>query len=192
MPHVGAGFRSTYCGVEINGFPALRVGDFVDEGPHGLNPIVAGCPTVSIGPVAPPVQCWTPTGKEAIGRPDLFPYRWRKGQVGHFEGKVVLGVDLDGPFVRVDGTVTAARLWAEETKTEDLPLGDIDRDGKTEALRVTITEKTERALGVNEVRLDVHPLTRRVDEAKVIPKGREDLGPPKPEVEVTREIVELS
>ena len=56
VPHVGAGFRSTYCGVEINGFPALRVGDFVDEGPHGLNPIVAGCPTVSIGPVAPPMH----------------------------------------------------------------------------------------------------------------------------------------
>ena len=114
VPHVGVGFRSPYDRVVINGFPALRVGDFIDEGPHGLNPIVAGCSSVTIGPVAPPVDCWAPEGNEPMRRPSRFPFRFRRGDRGGGERKVVLGVDIEAPLARVDGTVTAARLWAEE------------------------------------------------------------------------------
>lgn len=189
VPHVSTAFVSTYGGVFVDGFPALRVGDYVDEGPNGLNPIVAGCPTVSIGPVAPPVECRAPSGEASERRPDRFPFRWRKGEVGRFKGKVILGVDLGGPFVRIDGTVTAARLWAEETSVVDLPLGDVDGDGKVEALRVTTTGKSERILGVSDVELEVHPLTRRVDRAKATPKAPQ---PKPPELTTQRKIVELS
>ena len=177
--------------MEIEGFPALRVGDYVNEGAHGLNPIVAGCPSVTIGPVAPPVECWSPTGNEPMRRPDLFPFRWRKGELGHFKGKVVLGVDIDGPFVRVDGTVTAARLWAEESRTFDIPLGDYDGDGRNEAVRVTVDSKAQRVLGVSDVVFEAHPAARRVDEAKVTPNPHNDITPEKPEVKVHREIVEV-
>jgi len=187
-PHVGAGFVSTYGGVEINGFAALRIGDYLNEGPHGNNPIVGGCPSVHVGPVAPPVPCMAPGGESRVRRPDLFPFRWRKGEVGHFKGKVVLGVDIDGPLVRVEGTVTAARLWAEETTVVDVPLGDFDRDGKAEALRLATTTKTERLLGVSEVKFEAHPVARRVDEAKATPKNPE---PKLPEITATSEIVEL-
>ena len=189
VKHLSTGFRSTYGGVELNGFPALRVGDYVDEGPHGLNPIVGGCPTVTIGPVAPPVECWSPNGEQPMRRPDLFPFRWRKGELGHFKGKVVLGVGFDGAFARVEGTVTAAHLWAEETTTIDIPLGDFDGDGKDEAQRFTIRTKTERVLGVSEVEIEVrYPKPRPKIEVK--PVVRDELIP-KPEVKVTREIVEV-
>ncbi|MCH9685358.1 MAG: PAAR domain-containing protein [Deltaproteobacteria bacterium] len=188
LPHAGTGFVSTYGGVEINGFAALRLGDFVNEGPHGLNPIVGGCPTVTIGPVAPPVDCWGPTGTPQPPPSDLIPFRWHKGQLGHFKGKVVLGVDIDGPLVRVEGTVTAARLRSEKTTTFDVPLGDIDGDGKAEALRVTTQTKTERALGVSEVAFEAHPVQRRVDKAEVTPVTRPPSTPPR--VTTTHEIVE--
>ncbi|MCH9681767.1 MAG: PAAR domain-containing protein [Deltaproteobacteria bacterium] len=188
FPHACTGFVSTYEGVAINGFAALRLGDFVNEGPHGLNPIIGGCPTVTIGPVAPPVECWGPTGKPMAPPADFFPFRWRKGQLGHFKGKVVLGVDIDGPLVRVEGTVTAARLWSEKTTTVDLPLGDIDGDGRAEALRVTTQTKTERALGVSTVEFEAHPVGRRVDRAAVTPTSRPPA--PRPKVKATHEIVE--
>ncbi|MEX1365610.1 MAG: hypothetical protein AB1Z98_20955 [Nannocystaceae bacterium] len=190
VPHASAGFRSTYGGVEINEFPALRVGDYVDEGPHGLNPIVAGCPTVTVGPVAPPVECYSPGAAEPLRRPGTYPFRWRKGEMGHFKGKVVLGVGFEGPFARVEGRVTAARLWAEETTTVDIPLGDIDGDGKNEAERITTRTKTERVLGVSDVEIEVrYPLRR--PKVEVEPVRRDDLTPSKPEVKHTKKIVEV-
>ena len=189
VPHASAGFRSTYGGVEINGFSALRVGDYLDEGPHGLNPIVAGCPTVMLGPVAPPVECYSPDGAQMVPPPATYPFRWRKGELGHFKGKVVLGVGFEGPFARVEGTVTAARLWAEETTTVDIPLGDIDGDGKDEAQRITTRTKTERVLGVSKVEIEVRYPVRR-PKVEMTPVGRDDLNP-KPEVEHSEEIVEV-
>ena len=189
VPHASTGFRSTYGGVEINGFSALRVGDYVDEGPHGLNPIVAGCPTVTLGPVAPPVECYSPDGAQMVPPPATYPFRWRKGELGHFKGKVVLGVGFEGPFARVEGTVTAARLWAEETTTVDIPLGDVDGDGKDEAQRITTRTKTERVLGVSKVEIEVRYPVRR-PKIEVTPVERDDLNP-KPEVEHSEEIVEV-
>lgn len=187
VPHVGAGFIATYDKVEINGFTALRVGDYVDEGTHGLNPITVGCPRVTIGPRPPEVECWAP-GEELLPKIELFGFRWTKGELGHFKGKVVLGVDIGGPLVRVEGTVTAARLWAEETNTRDFPLGDIDGDGKVEAWRVTVHSKTMRALGVSDVEFEAHPVARRIDTAKVTPKPNQS---ELPEGKVERELVEL-
>jgi uncharacterized Zn-binding protein involved in type VI secretion len=155
IPHVGTGFVPTQTKVTINGFPALRVGDSVNEGLHGLNPIVTGCLRVTIGPKPAPVDCWVPG--ETKREPPLgpIPFRWRKGQIGHFKGKVVLGLDIDGPFARVQGTVTAARLWAEESHHVDVPLGDVDGDGKLEAWRIKAQTKTTRALGISDVELEV-------------------------------------
>ncbi len=187
VPHVGAGFLATYDKVEINGFTALRVGDYVDEGTHGLNPIVVGCPRVTIGPRPPVVECWAP-GEGKVPRPELFGFRWSKGELGHFKGKVVLGVDIGGPLVRVKGTVTAAKLWAEESSTRDFPLGDIDGDGKVEAWRVTVNSKTVKALGVSDVDFEAHPVARRIDKARVTPKpNTSEL----PEGKVERKLVEL-
>jgi len=190
IPHVGTGFTSTYGKVLINGFAGLRVGDFVNEGIFGLNPIVGGCPSVTVGPKAPPVVCWLPSGGGAPEPPpSLLPFRWTKGELGHFKGKVVLGADIEGPFGRIDGTVTAARLWAEDTTTHDIPVGDIDGDGRDEALRLTTKSKTERVLGVSEVELEVRPYPWRVSGAEAKPK---DPKPEPPEIEVDSEIVELS
>lgn len=188
IPHVGAGFVHTQSNIKINGFPALRVGDFVDEGPQGKNPIVTGCLRVTLGPKPAPVVCWAP-GETTRERPlGPFPYRWRKGQVGHFKGKVVLGVDIDGPFVRIQGTVTGARLWAEESNQIDVPLGDIDGDGKREAWRVKVESKTTRALGISDVDIEAHPLERRIDRATLTPKPNETDWP---KTKVTREVVEV-
>jgi len=190
IPHVGQGFTSTYGKVVINGFAALRVGDFVNEGIFGLNPIVGGCPTVTIGPPAPPVECWLPTGGDAPKPPpSLFPFRWTKGEVGHFKGKLVLGADIEGPFARVDGTVTAARLWAEETTTQTIPLWDIDGDGRTEALRLAVKSKTERVLGVSDVELELR-YPWRITKSEIKPKNPK---PKLPEIDVVEpEVVELS
>ena len=186
-PHRGSGFRATYGKITINGFPALRVGDALDEGAHGLNPIVTGCPSVVLGPAAPPVECWSPSG-DLPPASKLLPFRWDRGRVGHFEGEVVLGVGFDGPFVRVEGTATAAQLWAEETETTDVPLGDIDGDGVDEALRLKSQGTVERALGVADVELEVDPLRRRVKEVEVTPK---DVPSRTSDVEVTETVVEL-
>ena len=124
-----------------------------------------------------------------VAPPATYPFRWRKGELGRFKGKVVLGVGFEGPFARVEGTVTAARLWAEETTTVDIPLGDIDGDGKDEAQRITTRTKTERVLGVSKVEIEVRYPVRR-PKIEVTPVERDDLNP-KPEVEHSEEIVEV-
>ncbi|MEX1365578.1 MAG: PAAR domain-containing protein [Nannocystaceae bacterium] len=193
LPHASAGFTSTYGGVEINGFAALRVGDFVNEGVNGLNPIVAGCPTVTIGPVAPPVECWAPTGPEPARRPDPIPFRWNKGQLGHFKGTVALGVDIEGPFARVEGRVTAARLWAEHERSFDVPLGDVDGDGKDEAKRYTLTRKSERVLGVSDVKVvgRLRPPRGVAITTTVTPVPSSEIEVSQPQVTLDDEIVEL-
>ena len=188
VPHRGSGFKATYSKITINGFPALRVGDALDEGPHGLNPIVTGCPSVVLGPVAPPFDCWSPSG-DLPPPSDIIPFRWDRGRIGHFKGEVVLGVGFDGPFVRVEGTVTAAQLWAEETETTDVLLGDIDGDGIDEALRVRTQATVERALGVADVELEFDPVRRRLEEVDVKPKH---VPSRTSDIEVTEEIVEQS
>lgn len=190
IPHVGMGFVPTQTKVTINGFPALRVGDSVNEGPHGMNPIVTGCLRVTIGPKPAPVDCWAPG--EMKREPPLgpIPFRWRKGQVGHFKGKVVLGLDIGGPFVRVEGTVVAARLWAEESTHVDVPLGDIDGDGKVEAWRTKAQTKTTRAIGISDVELEVRRpgLGRRPVKSTSTPKPNETDWP---KTTVEHELVEV-
>ena len=88
----------------------------------------------------------------------------------------MLGVDIDGPFVRVEGTVTGARLWAEETAHYDVPLGDIDGDGKLEAWRIKAESKTTRALGISDVELEARwpkPGRKLPLRAKLTPKPNE-------------------
>ncbi|MCX4239737.1 PAAR domain-containing protein [Paraliomyxa miuraensis] len=111
--HAGGGFVTTYTKVEINGFPALRVGDSTDGGPHGLDAIAVGCATVVIGPRPQPVTCWRAREVEAGGRPGAYPFRWRREQSRQAERKQVLGVELDGPRTWTEGTARAVRLWAE-------------------------------------------------------------------------------
>lgn len=174
--HVGTGFVPTQTKVTINGFPALRVGDAVDELLMGQNPIVTGCPRVTIGPKPAPVHCWAPGEMKREQPLGPIPYRWRKGQVGHFKGKVVLGVDIDGPFARVQGTVTGARLWAEESQHVDVPLGDIDGDGKLEAWRFKVETKTTRALGISDVDIEARlpkPGRKLPIKSKITPKPNE-------------------
>lgn len=189
--HVGTAFVPTQTKVRINGFPALRVGDAVNELLMGLNPIVTGCLRVTIGPKPAPVECWAPGEKKREQPLGPIPYRWRKGQVGHFKGKVVLGVDIDGPFARVQGTVTGARLWAEESHHVDVPLGDIDRDGKLEAWRLNVETKTTRALGISDVDIEARwpkPGRKFPLKTKFTPKPNESDWP---KTTVTREVVEV-
>jgi len=188
LPHVGTGFVATQTKVKINGFPALRVGDYVNEVLHGLNPIVTGCFRVTIGPKPSPVECWAPGQTKPRHRVEPFGFRWRGGQVGHFKGKVVLGVDLGGPFVRAQGTVTAAKLWAEDTTTQDVPLGDIDGDGKVEAWRIKVQTKTTRALGVSDVNVELRPRSKPPVRGTLTPKPNET-GLPK--TTVKHELVEV-
>jgi uncharacterized Zn-binding protein involved in type VI secretion len=112
-PHAAAGFVATYDKVRINGHHALRVGDYVDEGPHGHNPITMGCPSVVIGPMPAPVECWQPAFARPAPSLDRVPFRWQRARAGRAEGKVVLGAKLRGFLTQVDGMTTAARLWAE-------------------------------------------------------------------------------
>lgn len=112
-PHPSAGFVATYDKVRINGFAALRVGDYIDEGPHGPNPITSGCRSVVIGPTPKPVVCWRTSDVELPPPPSRVPYRWQRGRSDHAEAKVVLGAELPGPLAQVDGTAPAVGLWAE-------------------------------------------------------------------------------
>lgn len=112
-PHASAGFVATYEKVRINGFAALRVGDYVDEGPHGLNPITSGCRSVVIGPVPKPVECWRPCEAELPRPPERVPLRWHRGRSECADAKVVIGAELHGPLAQVDGMAPAVRLWAE-------------------------------------------------------------------------------
>lgn len=142
-PHATAGFAATYPAVRINGFPALRVGDHVDEGTHGLNPITSGCPTVTIGPVPEPVVCWQRASGEPTLPPDRIPFRWHRGEE-RATGKLVLGARIRGAIA--DGTTTAAMLWAEH------------RIAPSRARDVVATRgKSERALGTVAMQLAPTP-----------------------------------
>src|SRR5690606_20395438 len=118
-PHAAGGFVGTQTKVEINGFPALRVGDYVDEGPHGLNAIAVGCPSVVIGPTPRPVAGWCSTGTKPPPQPGGHPFSWRRIQAEPGERKEVLGLVLDGPRARAQGVASARRLWAESMQEDD-------------------------------------------------------------------------
>ena len=111
--HASAGFVATYDKIRINGFAALRVGDYVDEGSHGLNPITSGCRSVVLGPTPRPVECWQPSEVEQLPSSGCVSYRWHRGRSEHAEAKVVLGAELHGPLAQVDGMAPAIRIWAE-------------------------------------------------------------------------------
>ncbi|MCX4239628.1 PAAR domain-containing protein [Paraliomyxa miuraensis] len=118
-PHAGGGFVATQTKVKFNGFPALRVGDYVDEGPHGFNPIAIGCPSVVIGPTPRPVVGWCSTGTKPSPRPAGLPFSWRRIEPEPSERKEILGLVLDGPRARAQGVARPTRLWAEATREDD-------------------------------------------------------------------------
>lgn len=182
VPHTALGFRTTNSTVLVNGFPLLRVGDFVDEGPFGPNPIVSGCVSVTAGKTPPPVSCWTPSAEEPPEDTSPIPFRWERVHLGHVKFTVSAGFDVGGPFLRVKGTVTAAELWAEEKWVTDVPLGDFDGDGKTTISRHTITSTEHREVGIFdfEVKLSKKP------KKTVTPKGNNS----DRKIEHTHELVE--
>ncbi|MCX4240143.1 PAAR domain-containing protein [Paraliomyxa miuraensis] len=118
-PHAGSGFVATQTKVEINGFPALRVGDYVDEGPHGLNAIAVGCPSVVIGPTPRPVAGRCSNGAKPLPPPSEHPFAWRCVEAEPSERKEILGIVLHGPRARGQGTARPIRLWAEATREGD-------------------------------------------------------------------------
>ena len=118
-PHAAGGFVATQTKVEINGFPALRVGDYVDEGPHGLNAIAVGCSSVVIGPTPRPVAGWCSNGTKPLPPPEGHPYSWRRPPTEPSEGKEVLGLVLDRPRARAQGVASATRIWAESMQEDD-------------------------------------------------------------------------
>jgi uncharacterized Zn-binding protein involved in type VI secretion len=118
-PHAGGGFVATQTKVEINGFPALRVGDYLDEGPHGPNAIAVGCPSVVIGPTPRPVVGWCSNGSKPPPRPDGHPFSWRRPRTEPSERERVLGIVLDGPRARAQGVARPTRLWAESMRKDD-------------------------------------------------------------------------
>lgn len=166
-PHVPAGFRTTNTTVLINGFPALRAGDFVDETWAGPNPIVTGCTNVHVGPV-PPAVAYEVEGKLPIDG-DEYPFWWEPNsrELGHFKGKVQFGIDIRGGFVRFEGTVTGMRVYAEEKDVRDIELYDFDGDGRPTVLRRTTTTRTYEGFGVFKIKGEYRP------------------GNPKPEYEVS-------
>lgn len=175
VPHAALGFRSSYERVLINGQPVLRMGDYVDEGPHGFNPIVGGCPSVTVGPTPPPVTVMSPGRLPDGPGPDLLPYSWKKIEFGHLKGTVTFGVDVLGPFVSFKGTVTSTRIHTEDRWTFDVPLGDVDGDGRPEVWRHTIRDKAQYDIGVSEV-----DVTFRRNKSFRWPKGT-----PKPNTHTT-------
>jgi uncharacterized Zn-binding protein involved in type VI secretion len=108
-----AGFVATFDKVKVNGFSALRVGDYCDEGPHGLDPITVGCRSVVIGPPPAPVECWRLDEARPPEPPERIPFRWHRARAGRSERRLVLGAELGGR-AQVEGMTMAARLWAEQ------------------------------------------------------------------------------
>lgn len=142
--HLPGPFLSTNFSVLVGGAPLLRAGDFVVETVGGPNPIVSGCPTVTVGKPAPPVLI-KEAGKETLR--SLTGYEkvgYTGGKVkGKVEGKIAVGMLLGlalGPVTTRIATILfpepgvkgpieldTGAVYAE-TKDEVL-LPDLDGDG---------------------------------------------------------------
>ncbi|MCX4240177.1 PAAR domain-containing protein [Paraliomyxa miuraensis] len=117
--YAGGGFVATQTTVEINGFPALRVGDYVSEGPHGVDAIADGCPSVVIGRTPEPRVGWCSDENETQPPPGELPFSWRRVEAKPSEGRGVLGMVLLRPRARAWGVARPIRLWAEVTGEGD-------------------------------------------------------------------------
>jgi uncharacterized Zn-binding protein involved in type VI secretion len=114
VPHAGGAWMSHQASVLVNGVPALRVGDYAIEVPVGPNPITVGCPTVSIGPPAPPVRFGVPVitghGPPEGARAWL---RVDKLELIRLDGDIVVGGGPLGLFWGWEGDVSMLDIEAE-------------------------------------------------------------------------------
>lgn len=127
-PHGAGTFTSAYDRVHIEGRPAIRAGDFVLEPFGGPNPVVDGCPRVTIGPAAPPLDCRAP----AVEKRYLVQWRGTAGvDLGYANGKAKGGVKVgaDGAAGHVAGEldVAAMRTFYDGSLVVQIPIG-IDWD----------------------------------------------------------------
>jgi uncharacterized Zn-binding protein involved in type VI secretion len=103
--------------VLINGFAAARAGDFVVEPTGGPDVILLGCPTVLIGPQAPPPPPPKPVEKEPEDLPWVKLESVATGDAGQVSLDAQLGGELDASKgkgkVEVQAGAMVAALKAE-------------------------------------------------------------------------------
>lgn len=90
-----------------------------NDGPHELNAIPVGCPSVVIGPTPRPVVGWCSNGSESPPLPDGHQFSWRRSPTEPCARKKVLGLVLDGPRARAQLVARMVPLSAEATGEDD-------------------------------------------------------------------------
>lgn len=108
VPHGGGFTVSTgSTDVLINGFPAVRAGDFVVEPAVGPNTIIGGCPTVLIGSPAPPVPCIAPP---PLKDDRIFRIKChRQADLGYARGEFKAGSKNVAAVGKLEGVMSLGR-----------------------------------------------------------------------------------
>ncbi len=140
VPHIPGAWMPSQTTVFINGAPALRAGDCVVEVVGGPNPIVAGEPTVMIGPPVPAVVTHThvaiepePAWYEDIDWP--IDIRWSKIEFLGTKGKINAGLSQDGPFIAIEAQVDPIHVYGGVDTDFDIvetPVADLNMKTHTE------------------------------------------------------------